>query len=219
MDLEDFDSTLYFLDESEINQVAPGGRGRVSPRRPHLRAQRPVRPLRARGRGRTIGREMLGILEPALPQFPQRPRLPDGGRGPPRDQAARRARARASPPAAASRGSTAFVAKLSEPAIVSQLLQSLDEAPSLAGEADVAEVLRELRATALEPVADAGFPTLASPGAQDAARGRGRPAGERPHRPRCSASSARRNREALARWWRSAADSGCIRPCPDWARP
>ena len=56
----------------------------------------------------------------------------------------------------------AFVAKLSEPAIVSQLLQSLDETPSLAGEAEVAEVLRELRGTALEPVLSA-IPVLASP--------------------------------------------------------
>ena len=45
-----------------------------------------------------------------------------------------------------------FIGKLSEPAIVSQLIQSIDEAPALAGEATVAEVLRELRATALEPI-------------------------------------------------------------------
>jgi hypothetical protein len=56
-----------------------------------------------------------------------------------------------------------FVAKLSEPAIVSQLLQSLDEAPALAGEAEVAEVLRELRATALEPVLS-WIPNLSSTG-------------------------------------------------------
>jgi HEAT repeat protein len=60
-----------------------------------------------------------------------------------------------------------FVAKMSEPAIVNQLIQSLDEAPALAGDAQVAEVLRELRASALEPVltwipnlASAGFRTL-----------------------------------------------------------
>ena len=55
-----------------------------------------------------------------------------------------------------------FVGKLSEPAIVSQLIQSIDEAPALAGEATVAEVLRELRATALEPILT-WIPSLGSP--------------------------------------------------------
>ena len=55
-----------------------------------------------------------------------------------------------------------FVAKLSEPAIVSQLVQSIDEVPALAGEATVGEVLGELRATALEPILT-WIPRLASP--------------------------------------------------------
>ena len=55
-----------------------------------------------------------------------------------------------------------FIAKLSEPAIVSQLVQSLDEAPALAGEATVGEVLRELRASALEPILT-WIPNLSSP--------------------------------------------------------
>jgi len=41
--------------------------------------------------------------------------------------------------------------QLSEPAIVAQLLQSLDEASHLGVDANAAEVLRELRAAALEP--------------------------------------------------------------------
>jgi hypothetical protein len=45
----------------------------------------------------------------------------------------------------------AFGAKLSEPTIVGQLLQSLDEASNLGVEEHAAEVLRELRASALEP--------------------------------------------------------------------
>jgi HEAT repeat protein len=45
-----------------------------------------------------------------------------------------------------------FVGKLSEPAIVGQLLQSLDEASHLGVDPSAAEVLRELRATALEPL-------------------------------------------------------------------
>jgi HEAT repeat protein len=43
-----------------------------------------------------------------------------------------------------------FVEKLSEPAIVGQLLQSLDEASNLGVDSQAAEVLRELRASALE---------------------------------------------------------------------
>jgi HEAT repeat protein len=44
-----------------------------------------------------------------------------------------------------------FGAKLSEPTIVGQLLQSLDEASNLGVDEHAAEVLRELRASALEP--------------------------------------------------------------------
>ena len=44
---------------------------------------------------------------------------------------------------------------------MSQLVQSLDEAAALAGDVDVAEVLRELRATALEPLM-AGCPSSPS---------------------------------------------------------
>jgi hypothetical protein len=45
----------------------------------------------------------------------------------------------------------AFGAKLSEPTIVGQLLQSLDEASNLGVDQHAAEVLRELRASAMEP--------------------------------------------------------------------
>jgi HEAT repeat protein len=46
----------------------------------------------------------------------------------------------------------AFELRLSEPAIVRQLVQSLDEAGTRPGDADVSEVLRELRPTALETI-------------------------------------------------------------------
>ena len=38
VDLEDFDSTLYFLDENEINYVAAGAGGGISARRPRVAA-------------------------------------------------------------------------------------------------------------------------------------------------------------------------------------
>jgi HEAT repeat protein len=45
-----------------------------------------------------------------------------------------------------------FVNRLSEPAIVGQLLQSLDDSSALGVDQDAASVVRELRATALEPL-------------------------------------------------------------------
>ena len=45
-----------------------------------------------------------------------------------------------------------FVNRLSEPAIVGQLLQSLDDASGLGVDQDAASVIRELRASALEPL-------------------------------------------------------------------
>ena len=159
IDLEEFDSTLYFLDEREINQVAAGVEEeyRRDVRMASLnvlfdlfetQAEVPVRD------------EILGTLEALFPnllnardfrtaavilreckQLPQRAPdlLPQ--------QVARL---------------DGFVGKLSEPAIVSQLVQSIDEVPSLAGEATVAEVLAELRASALEPVLT-WIPRLTSP--------------------------------------------------------
>ena len=82
---------------------------------------------------------------------------------------------------------------------MSQLLQSLDEAPALAGEEDVAEVLRELRATALEPVLS-WLPELASAPLRDVLEG----VADRlatAHGARCCGSSARPSREALASAW------------------
>ena len=51
--------------------------------------------------------------------------------------------------------------RLSEAAIVGQLLQSLDEASGLGLDQDAADVLRELRATALEPLVS-WLPNLSS---------------------------------------------------------
>ena len=55
----------------------------------------------------------------------------------------------------------AFEAKLSEPEIVRQLMQSLDEAAALAGEEDVTEVLRELQPAALGAIVTF-LPTLSN---------------------------------------------------------
>jgi HEAT repeat protein len=160
VDLEDFDSTLYFLDESEINQVA---------REVENEYRRDVRTsalnilfdmFELEGDPRTRS-EVLDIVDHLFPNLLNARDFRTAA-GVLRESKLLATRGQGVTPAELGR-LDAFVAKLSEPTIVSQLLQSLDETPSLAGEAEVAEVLRELRATALEPVLSA-IPGLASPG-------------------------------------------------------
>jgi hypothetical protein len=158
VDLEDFDSTLYFLDEAEINAVAAdlqdeyrrdarGSAVNVLFDLFELQGDPPIRD------------EILGVVEALFPNFLNA-----------RDFRTAAAVLRESKVVAArAPGLTdghrerlkSFVTKLSEPAIVSQLVQSLDEAPGLAAQAEVAEVLRELQGAALEPVL-AWLPTLSS---------------------------------------------------------
>jgi hypothetical protein len=159
IDLEEFDSTLYFLDESEINEVAAAVEEEYR-RDVRLAALNIVFDLFELQPEEPVRVEILKILESLFPNFLNA-----------RDfrTAATVLKechvlAQRSPgltPAQAAR-LDAFVAKLSEPVIVSQLVQSLDEAPALAGEATVAEVLRELRPSALEPVLT-WIPNLSAP--------------------------------------------------------
>ncbi|HEX2219922.1 MAG TPA: HEAT repeat domain-containing protein [Gemmatimonadales bacterium] len=158
VDVEDFDSTLYFLDESEINQVARELENEYG------------RDVRASAlsvlfdlfelEGDPVRSEILDILEHL---FPNLLNARDFGSAATVLRETKLLATRAQGLGRQERARLdAFVAKLSEPAIVDQLLQSLDEAPALAGEAEVAEVLGELRASALEPVLRA-IPVLASP--------------------------------------------------------
>ena len=159
VDLEDFDSTLYFLEEAEINEVA---------RQVEAEYRRDIRTASLNVlfdlfelEGDPATRfEIIGVLEHLFPNLlnardfrtaagvlRESKLIGTRGQGLLAEHHARL---------------DGFVGKLSEPAIVSQLLQSLDEAPALAGEAEVAEVLRELRASALEPVLS-WIPNLSSP--------------------------------------------------------
>jgi HEAT repeat protein len=159
VDVEDFDSTLYFLDESEINQVA---------RQVEEEYRRDIRSsslnvlfdlFELEGDPATRS-EIIGILEHLFPNLLNARDFRTAA-GVLRESKLLASRAQGLLPEQRAR-LDGFVAKLSEPAIVSQLLQSLDEAPALAGEAEVAEVLRELRASALEPVLS-WIPSLSSP--------------------------------------------------------
>jgi hypothetical protein len=159
VDVEDFDSTLYFLDESEIHQVA---------RQVEEEYRRDIRAsalnvlfdlFELEGDPATRS-EIIGVVEHLFPNLLNARDFRTAA-GVLRESKLLGTRAQGLLPEQRAR-LDGFVAKLSEPAIVSQLLQSLDEAPALAGEAEVAEVLRELRASALEPVLS-WIPSLSSP--------------------------------------------------------
>ena len=159
VDLEDFDSTLYFLDESEIHQVAQQVEQEYS-RDVRTSALNVLFDLfELEGEPATRG-EIIGIVEHLFPNLLNARDFRTAA-GVLRESKLLGTRAPGITPEHRAR-LEGFVMKLSEPAIVSQLIQSLDEARALAGEAEVAEVLRELRATALEPVLS-WIPNLSSP--------------------------------------------------------
>ncbi len=158
VDVEDFDSTLYFLEEREINTIAAEleEEYRRDVRGSALSAVFDLFELEEEPH---IREEILAILEQLFPNLLNA-----------RDFRAaamviRECRVLAKRATELQPGYKqrleGFVDRLSEPAIVSQLIQSLDEAAGMATEASVAEVLNELRASALEPVL-AWLPNLSS---------------------------------------------------------
>ncbi len=159
VDLEEFDSTLYFLEEREINLVASAVEDEYR-RDVRLSALNVLFDLfELQGPGPTRA-EILGVLEAMFPNFLNARDFRTAAMVL-RETRQLLERAPGLEPAHRER-LDGFVAKLSEPAIVSQLVQSLDEAPGMAGEATVAEVLRELRSSALEPIL-AWLPNLSAP--------------------------------------------------------
>jgi hypothetical protein len=159
VDLDEFDSTLYFLDEGEINQVAQAVETEYR-RDVRSAALNILFDLFELETDEPVRAEILGALEALFPNFLNARDFRMAAMVL-RECRVLAGRAPGLLPQHAVR-LDGFVAKLSEPAIVSQLLQSLDEAPALAAEVTVAEVLRELRASALEPVLT-WIPLLASP--------------------------------------------------------
>jgi len=159
IDLDEFDSTLYFLDESEINQVAAAVEDEYR-RDVRLAALNILFDLYELQGEESVRSEILAILESLFPNFLNARDFRTAATVL-RECRVLIQRTQGLPSAHAAR-LDGFVAKLSEPAIVTQLVQSLDEVPALAGEATVAEVLQELRATALEPLLT-WLPALSSP--------------------------------------------------------
>jgi hypothetical protein len=159
VDLEEFDSTLYFLEESEINYVAQEVDAEYK-RDVRAAAINVLFDLVELEGDSAIRAEIIDILESLFPNFLNARDFRTAALVL-REAKVIASRAPGLLPEQRER-LDAFVAKLSEPAIVSQLVQSLDEGSSLATEPEVAEVLRELRQSALEPVLT-WIPNLSSP--------------------------------------------------------
>jgi HEAT repeat protein len=158
VEIDDFDSTLYFLDEGEISYLAReleeeyqrDSRGSALN---VLFDQMEINPDAA------VRDEILRILEQLFPNL-LNARDFRSAAAVLRECKVLRERAKDLRPEHSER-LDGFVAKLSEPSIVGQLLQSLDEASSFAVDAHAAEVLNQLRASALEPVVS-WLPNLSS---------------------------------------------------------
>ena len=149
VDVDDFDSTLYFLDEAEVGYLA---------RELEEEYQRDVRgsalnilyDLMELNPDGAIREEILRILEQLFPNL-LNSRDFRSAAGVLRESKLLREKIKELQAEQIKR-LEGFVTKLSEPAIVGQLLQSLDEASDLGVDTHAAEVLRELRNTALEPL-------------------------------------------------------------------
>jgi HEAT repeat protein len=158
VELDDVESTLYFLDDSEISYLAGevDEEYRRDVRGSALNVLFDLFELKPEA---TVRQEVVRTLERLFPALlnardfrsaaavlRECKQLKDKVAGLTADETERL---------------DAFGSKLSEPAIVGQLLQSLDEASDLGVDAHAAEVLRELRASALEP-AVSWIPNLSS---------------------------------------------------------
>jgi HEAT repeat protein len=149
IDLDEFDSTLYFLDENEINslkaQVEEEYQADI--RTSALAAMLDIFELQPSTATRE---EVIGLLESVFPNLLNRGEF--------RTVAwlLRELRLIASRVAAIDPGVKtkldSFEGRLSEPALLAQMLQVVDEAVGVAQDEDMAELLKELRVPALEPL-------------------------------------------------------------------
>jgi hypothetical protein len=158
VDIDDFDSTLYFLDENEIGYIA---RELQEEYRRDVRASAldvlfDVMELNADD---SVRDEILGLLEQLLPHYLNTRDFRTAATVL-RESKHLRERQLGLQPAQVQRLER-FAAQLSEPTIVAQLVQSLDEASGFGVDEHATEVIRELRASALEPLV-AALPGLSS---------------------------------------------------------
>ncbi|MBM4187415.1 MAG: hypothetical protein FJ206_08900 [Gemmatimonadetes bacterium] len=149
VDLDEFDSTLYFLDENEINSLKRqvDDEYQADIRTAALAAILDVFELQP---STAVREEVIGLIESVFPNLLNRGEF--------RTVAwlLREMRLIGSRAAAIDPGVRAkldsFETRLSEPGLLAQMLQAVDEAVGIAQDDDMAELLKELRVPALEPL-------------------------------------------------------------------
>jgi hypothetical protein len=158
VELDDVDSTLYFLDEEEITYLA-GELDEEYKRDVRGSALNVLFDLMETQPEGGVRDEILGVLEQLFPNL-LTSRDFRSAASVLRESKLLRERANNLRLEQTQR-LDGFVSRLSEPAIVGQVLQSLDEASGLGLDNDAAGLLRELRTTALEPLVS-WLPNLSS---------------------------------------------------------
>ncbi len=146
VDLDEFDSTLYFLDAAEIDMLTADLNLEYSRdlRDPSLTALYDLFEAQTEPE---VREEILGILEVLFPNMLNAGEFRSSA-AVLRETRVLSERTVELLPAHKER-LIQFIEQLSEPAIVSQLMQALDEGTGRPSDADVAELLRELRPRAL----------------------------------------------------------------------
>ena len=156
--VDEFDSTLYFLDESEMGYVATELEAEYH-RDVRTSALDVLFDLMEVNSDEKVRDEVLSILEQLFPNF-LNSRDFRAAAAVLRETKQLKEKSLGFTPGHIQRLGT-FTSSLSEPATVGQLLQSLDEASGLGVDTHAAEVIKELRASALEPLVG-WLPSLSS---------------------------------------------------------
>ena len=156
--VDEFDSTLYFLDESEMGYVATELEAEYR-RDVRTSALDVLFDLMEVNSDEETRDEVLSILEQLFPNF-LNSRDFRAAAAVLRETKQLKEKSLGFTPGHIQRLGT-FTSSLSEPATVGQLLQSLDEASGLGVDTHAAEVIKELRASALEPLVG-WLPSLSS---------------------------------------------------------
>jgi HEAT repeat protein len=159
VDLEDFDATLYFLDEAEVNQLTREVQEEYA-RDARLAALTGLLDLLEIQTDATVRSEILGIIETLFPNLLSKSEFRTVATMI-REARVLLSRANDLPPGIRTR-LEGLETQLSQPAIVAQLIQSLDETPQLAGNREVTDLMGELRASALGALIEA-IPRIATP--------------------------------------------------------
>jgi hypothetical protein len=159
VDLEDFDATLYFLDEAEVNQLTREVQEEYA-RDARLSALTGLLDLLEMQADAGVRSEILAIVETLFPNLLSKSEFRTVATMI-REVRVLLSRTTDLPPQIRSR-LEALETQLSQPAIVAQLIQSLDETPQLVGNRDVTDLMGELRASALGALIET-IPKVATP--------------------------------------------------------